>query len=353
MHSSRGIAAWTPAAAEANGAGSDGGIQIGVRRLSTTQASRGLEEFFPAGPANEHAEAGRAWKARDLRIKSNVELHQLWYVLLKERNMLLTVKQDSYRAQERFPAPDRIRKVRQSMKAIKVVLGERERAAAEAAEVDPEKWDKLRAEVAVDTGIRKQVGSEKKGRVARQPPNASHEVPEQSEVQYAQLLGVTRPGLAAPGQPQRPMTKVERSKFRRDLQEARSAVVAAKIQTIRAEVEGLDDDALSDLVEEAEDELLAGWEPEELSQRQLVALHEAYARGVTTFFEPRKIAEDRSVEGAARFKHGITQKKSRKVGKIPQKWAYAPVEPLDWQAYVKRRNVRVAAEEEADRKSVV
>ena len=261
--------------------------------------------------------------------------------------MLLTVKQDSYRAQERFPAPDRIRKVRQSMKAIKVVLGERERAAAEAAEVDPEKWDKLRAEVAVDTGIRKQVGSEKKGRVARQPPNASHEVPEQSEVQYAQLLGVTRPGLAAPGQPQRPMTKVERSKFRRDLQEARSAVVAAKIQTIRAEVEGLDDDALSDLVEEAEDELLAGWEPEELSQRQLVALHEAYARGVTTFFEPRKIAEDRSVEGAARFKHGITQKKSRKVGKIPQKWAYAPVEPLDWQAYVKRRNVRVAAEEEA------
>ena len=259
--------------------------------------------------------------------------------------MLLTVKQDSYRAQERFPAPERIRKVRRSMKAIKVVLGERERAAAEAAETAPEKWEELRAEAdTLDTGIRKQIGSEKKGKVARQPPNAKYDTPEQTDEQYAQLLGVTRPGLAAPGQPQRPMTKVERSKFRRELQDARSAVVTAKVQTIRAEVAGLDDDALGDLVEEAEDELLAGWEPEELSQRQLVALHEAYARGVTTFFEPRKIAEDRSVEGVAKFKHGITQKASRLVGKIPQKWAYAPVEPLDWQSYVKRRNDRVAAE---------
>ena len=31
---------------------------VGVRQLSTTHAARGLEEFFPAGPANEHADAG-------------------------------------------------------------------------------------------------------------------------------------------------------------------------------------------------------------------------------------------------------------------------------------------------------
>lgn len=56
------------------------------------------------------------------------------YILLKERNMLLTVKQDALRAQERFPAPDRLRKVRHSMRSVKVVIGERERAAQAAAE---------------------------------------------------------------------------------------------------------------------------------------------------------------------------------------------------------------------------
>jgi large subunit ribosomal protein L47 len=56
--------------------------------------------------------AGRAWKARDLRIKSSVELHQLWYVLLKERNMLLTVKQDAKLHTMMMPSPERLKKVR-------------------------------------------------------------------------------------------------------------------------------------------------------------------------------------------------------------------------------------------------
>jgi large subunit ribosomal protein L47 len=47
--------------------------------------------------------------------------------LYKERNMLLTEQQLSRRKSLNFPQPERIRKVRKSMGAIKHVLGERKR----------------------------------------------------------------------------------------------------------------------------------------------------------------------------------------------------------------------------------
>lgn len=65
--------------------------------------------------------AGRAWRSRDLRGKSNTDLHKLWYVLLKERNMLFTVRQEARRMQTAMPAPERVRKVRRGMAAIKQV----------------------------------------------------------------------------------------------------------------------------------------------------------------------------------------------------------------------------------------
>ena len=55
--------------------------------------------------------AGRPWRVDELRIKSNSDLHKLWYVLLKERNMLLTMQHEYERQSELFPNPERIEKV--------------------------------------------------------------------------------------------------------------------------------------------------------------------------------------------------------------------------------------------------
>jgi Mitochondrial 39-S ribosomal protein L47 (MRP-L47) len=70
---------------------------------------------------------GRSWSAKELRRKSYQDLHRLWYVLYKERNMLLTEQQLSRRKQLSFPQPERLTKVQKSMGAIKQVLGERKR----------------------------------------------------------------------------------------------------------------------------------------------------------------------------------------------------------------------------------
>jgi large subunit ribosomal protein L47 len=74
---------------------------------------------------------GRSWSAKELRRKSYEDLHKLWYVLYKERNMLLTEQQLSRRRQLVFPQPNRLYKVQKSMGAIRQVLGERKRVKVE------------------------------------------------------------------------------------------------------------------------------------------------------------------------------------------------------------------------------
>lgn len=89
-----------------------------------------LMEFFddPKHWSENEVKVGRAWRPDELRIKSNKELHQLWYILLKERNMLLTMEHECDDKMEIFPNPERIDKVKISMENLETVVRERNRA---------------------------------------------------------------------------------------------------------------------------------------------------------------------------------------------------------------------------------
>jgi large subunit ribosomal protein L47 len=52
--------------------------------------------FSLCGNLDVTTSAGRAWSAAELRRKSFRDLHTLWYVLLRERNLIAT-QMESYR----------------------------------------------------------------------------------------------------------------------------------------------------------------------------------------------------------------------------------------------------------------
>ena len=60
-----------------------------VRSFHSARSLLGLEEFFMH---QQTGSTGRSWSVLDLRNKSFVDLQKLWFVLLKERNMLYTYK---------------------------------------------------------------------------------------------------------------------------------------------------------------------------------------------------------------------------------------------------------------------
>ncbi|XP_058494386.1 39S ribosomal protein L47, mitochondrial [Solea solea] len=100
------------------------------RALHTTISRRGLEEFFdlPENWGETNVKSGAPWTAKHLRTKSNEDLHKLWYVLLKERNMLLTIQQEAKRQRVQMPSPERLRKIERSMIRLETVVTERETA---------------------------------------------------------------------------------------------------------------------------------------------------------------------------------------------------------------------------------
>lgn len=99
-----------------------------IRRcVHTTNPANDLMEFFDAKKnwGETNIRVGRSWKLDELRIKSNTDLHKLWYVLLKERNMLYTMEHECNDKMRLFPNPERIDKVQESMNNIETVIRER------------------------------------------------------------------------------------------------------------------------------------------------------------------------------------------------------------------------------------
>ncbi|OBZ71598.1 54S ribosomal protein L4, mitochondrial [Grifola frondosa] len=77
-------------------------------------------------PVSERS--GRSWTAAELRRKSFKDLHTLWYVLLRERNLLATQRAEARRlgaASEALSLRKKTFRCRKSMARIKYVINER------------------------------------------------------------------------------------------------------------------------------------------------------------------------------------------------------------------------------------
>ncbi|CAF3792734.1 unnamed protein product [Rotaria magnacalcarata] len=94
----------------------------------TPMKKSNLMEFFDTSGSVHESKVihGRWWYVDELRLKSNEDLHKLWYVLLKERNRLLTMEEEYRYQRELFPNPERIDKVEESMRNIMSVTRERD-----------------------------------------------------------------------------------------------------------------------------------------------------------------------------------------------------------------------------------
>ncbi|KAI8879761.1 MRP-L47-domain-containing protein [Backusella circina FSU 941] len=99
--------------------------------VETTTKPKGLYQFFENNETlPKQIWTGRSWKAQELRQKSFDDLHKLWYVLLKERNVLATQREEARRLKlpkQLWTNAGRMKKCQKSMARIKFVLNERQR----------------------------------------------------------------------------------------------------------------------------------------------------------------------------------------------------------------------------------
>ena len=101
------------------------------RTISTSGVLKGMEEFFPReniADGKPLHRVGRPWTAAELRLKSFDDLHKLWFVCLKERNLVLSDRLYLKQIGQAVADTSRLSKVKLTMARIKVVLGERARA---------------------------------------------------------------------------------------------------------------------------------------------------------------------------------------------------------------------------------
>ncbi|KAF9013282.1 mitochondrial 39-S ribosomal protein L47 (MRP-L47)-domain-containing protein [Cyathus striatus] len=90
-------------------------------------------------PQYQQSVSGRAWKASELRLKSFQDLHTLWYVTLRERNLLATQKEEARRmgvmSSQFYVSRARLEACRKTMAHIKAVINERRLAYLKAVEL--------------------------------------------------------------------------------------------------------------------------------------------------------------------------------------------------------------------------
>jgi len=100
------------------------------RYFRVTSVRPDLMEFFDDKKnwGEQQVRVGSSWRVDELRLRSNTDLHKLWYILLKEKNMLLTMEYEAKKEFYLFPNPERIDKVEESMSNIETVVRERNRA---------------------------------------------------------------------------------------------------------------------------------------------------------------------------------------------------------------------------------
>lgn len=128
------------------------------RQYSSSPVSFSMEEFFPPKLKEGEAEyrSGRPWTAAELRLKSFEDLHRLWFVCLKEQNMLLSDRLYYRQVGQAAPRGADLGKVKRTMARIKVVLWERARAEA-AYEADQARLAKLSPTDAAKTAAAKKM----------------------------------------------------------------------------------------------------------------------------------------------------------------------------------------------------
>nr|XP_039251619.1 39S ribosomal protein L47, mitochondrial-like [Styela clava] len=105
-------------------------LKVSRRNIYICTRDQGLEEFFepPKNIGHKHIKSAAPWSRDLLRLKSSEDLHKLWFVLLKERNMLETMQFHYETVDEPMPSPERLEKVAESMSNLRDVLEEREKS---------------------------------------------------------------------------------------------------------------------------------------------------------------------------------------------------------------------------------
>ncbi|KAJ3995717.1 mitochondrial 39-S ribosomal protein L47 (MRP-L47)-domain-containing protein [Lentinula boryana] len=101
-----------------------------LKEPAAGQTLKGEAQYETLGGSIEmdRTRSSRAWKASELRLKSFQDLHILWYILLRERNLLATQEEEVRRlgaTKVVMAFNTQVRACRKSMARIKYVMNER------------------------------------------------------------------------------------------------------------------------------------------------------------------------------------------------------------------------------------